>query len=64
MEYFDENGNLFEYQKIKWKKGKKTIKTFNSKHKLIRTEYEKYSVLEKCMKSIYSKKYNFIYIDL
>ncbi len=46
MEYFDENGNLFEYQKIKWKKGKKTIKTFNSKHKLIRTEYEKYSVLK------------------
>ena len=45
-EYFDKEGNLYEYQKIKWKKGKKTIKTFNSKHKLIRTEYEKYSVLK------------------
>ncbi len=45
IEYFDKEGNLYEYQKIKWKKGKKTIKTFNSKHKLIRTEYEKYSIL-------------------
>ena len=45
-EYFDNKGNLYEYQKIKWKKGKKTIQTFNSKHKLIRTEYEKYGVLK------------------
>lgn len=46
MEYFDEEGNLYEYQKIKWKKGKKTIRTFNSKNKLIKTEYERYSVLK------------------
>ncbi|CAM3889005.1 hypothetical protein FLCU109888_06995 [Flavobacterium cucumis] len=45
-EYFDKEGNLYEYQKIKYRKGKKTIKTFNSKNKLIKTEYENYSVLK------------------